>query len=549
MKNFFFLSLLLFTSAKTFAQKVRDTTWLGSNNRVLQSAEGAERYILKDTLINGRYQMKGFYMNGQLYKDGYAESKRAEGGYSNGKISWYDKNGNVKTIQEFKKDSSWGKRGDGTLIYLSDGIFNTDYYKNGKPARRYHEGLNRALRNEAYRFDDLLDLQEKGLFKQAPGPEAELYYDNGQRAMTVDIKKKTFISWYENGVKAMEMLLTPQHYLLKKYYRNGQPESEEVLDEKLRANGAYSYFYTNGVLREKGSREGEWSVNYTGPVYKYYPNGKLHSITEQHRKGHVVEEPKVDVINEGNAKPVKDYKAPGKIKIANPDVFTYFDINGKQAFKYTENDTMPAGVFDYFTKQVSTLLDEQLTAEEKKYPVFNTKALQREHGTQEFDTRYKLNDAFLNGHYVEKTGREIRIYSFNDGRPAGKKTYISFDEELGIYRAEASFPGLRFKRDLLLQARFYDEEERLMIEANNITGFTRKQGPLYTMEQQGNGKYPDITYHFVPQVVRALRNPGYFIVHSGVMPATRLIYSEEKKEEYERLKKLVEEYMKQLEER
>lgn len=546
------LSCLLCCFPAIAQKPQRDTTWL-NGDIVLNNANGADRYILKDTFLNGRYIMKGFYTSGKILKDGFAKRKRKGGGYTDGKIKWYHPDGSLDTQEEMTGDTTWAKYADGRIYSFSDGKYSTSYYENGKPAQRYHEQLRELFRDDKYEQDPLRRMMEKGLFTGGRGPEIELFYDNGQRALVVDMKKNLAVSYYENGVKAAELLLREDGYLHRRFYRNSKPYSEETLDKKYRINGPCYYYYADGVLREKGSRKIYYGEReYHEPVTEYYPNGKIYKIT-RYKKGNTSpqEEVKIDLAENipdtalAATQGTYEYR---REKVANPDEYIIFDINGKQLFKYNENDQPPAEEYEQYTKQVKALLETQLTAEEKKYTPLEKKDLDEESTNQDEVYRYRLNGQYANGKYIIRTPVEIRFYTFKDGYADNKKQYIAFDNDYGFNRYENHFPGIRYSHDILLYGKYYDDEKKMLVEENIVAGSISRKGIKYSVEEQrsANKQRPHLHYHFVPQLTAVFNRPENYLFlffYSSV----DIRYSPAKSREYENNRAFVIQHLDNLE--
>lgn len=546
------LSCLLFCFPATAQKPQRDTTWL-NGDMLLNDTRGADRYILKDTFLNGLYILKGFYTNGKIWKDGYAKRKRKGGGYTDGKIKWFKPDGSLDTQEEMTGDSAWAKYADGLIYYFSDGKYNTFFYENGMPAQRYHERLREFFRDDKFENDPLRQMMEKGLFTGGRGPEIELFYDNGQRALVVDMKKNLAVSYYENGVKAAELLPRENGYLHRRFYRNGKPYSEETLDKKYRINGPCYYYYADGVLREKGSRKIYYGDReYHEPVTEYYPNGKVYKIT-RYKKGNTSpqEEVKIDLAENIPDTALADTQGTYEYrreKVANPDEYVIFDINGKQLFQYNENDPAPADEYEQYTKQVKALLETQLTPEEKKYTPLEKKDLDEESTGRDEVYRYRLNGQYANGKYIIRTPVEIRFYTFKDGYVDNKKQYIAFDNDYGFNRYENHFPGIRYSHDILLYGKYYDDDKKMLVEENIITGTTIRKGINYMVtEQRGaNKQWPNLHYHFVPRLTNVFKKPEiYLFIYS--YSSLDIRYSPARQEEYKSQKRVAKEYLDNLE--
>ncbi|MBL7727683.1 MAG: hypothetical protein JNM68_08360, partial [Dinghuibacter sp.] len=508
-KSILFAAFLACWVNHTPAQVKTDTVWLKGNRLVKK--DDADRYQLPVTQRNGQYVFAGAYINGNTFISGYATNKKNDGRYTNGEIKRFFEDGRLERTTTMGEDSTVVRDAAGTLLYMFNGETDTEYYPNGKPARRTADTLLPLLSKRL----NFIAMADSGFFRSTKIPELELFYENGQRAAVVHTRKKLFASFYENGQKAMQLLPREKGYLLESFFRSGKIRSRYVLNAKFKRNGSYTLYYENGNLREQGTALYNDEYSDTCFNYRYYPNGRLFAKTRCVVINDNVEQVFIDVqtpASDNAPQPVPE-KKPEPRKKGPPVAFCY-DVQGKEIAQYERGNFSEYEMDKLLNRQMMQQMREGLTPAEQKYTVLSRDSVDYDGYRENRDLQaylHKRTKEQLNGGYIILHDGRMKICTFNQGIPAKEKVFVGFEPEYGVYRLAQNYAGLDIKKRYAVKTAIYDRDSYNTIDMQSGTwseaGFySHRYGKTVFDVSQ-----PTISFDIVPHIGLLVNDPRQYL--------------------------------------
>ncbi len=261
--------LILFLSIVTNLVAQKDTLYFNSawNETTKTEAEFYRPLPLKK--VEDLYQIKDYYINGNLQMEGHWSDIENE--ILQGKVSWYYENGQLNEEREYKNNSPHGK----STYYTKEGFLRAEgEYKNGQawngtvpslccPGRvsEFKEGDEIAYLTF---YKELPQLAKKEVFGEGNISKILYYNKEGKSLGQISYKddeavKGRFIWFYMDGELAISVL----SYI---NYTNGKRNGESVTFDKKGKTMA------KGICKDDKLWEGQFNDNKTISTYE---NGQL----------------------------------------------------------------------------------------------------------------------------------------------------------------------------------------------------------------------------------------------------------------------------------